>query len=171
LTLSELKIAGSRRLRTGRAMWWLRLASVVACGLLATILISTTAVQVPRERRLVDWERWSVTACHGRLHVARAERTPRPALGGPWPPIEPFMWEDAARRCGRGSRWLPAYRRTPAGWGLCLPLWPPAIVLIAVGIVARPRRRHRPGRCDTCGYDLAGLKDGVCPECGRGQNC
>lgn len=30
----------------------------------------------------------------------------------------------------------------------------------------RPRRRRRRGLCRKCGYDLAGVRNAVCPECG-----
>ncbi len=33
--------------------------------------------------------------------------------------------------------------------------------------VQRMLVRRRPGRCDNCGYDLAGLRGATCPECGR----
>ncbi len=29
------------------------------------------------------------------------------------------------------------------------------------------RKRHPPGHCPHCGYDLTGNESGVCPECGR----
>ncbi len=49
-----------------------------------------------------------------------------------------------------------------------LPLWP----LAGVGVIAsyfglRGLRWGRTGRCRGCGYELAGLNGGVCPECGR----
>lgn len=31
---------------------------------------------------------------------------------------------------------------------------------------ARAARRHAPGRCNRCDYDLTGNESGVCPECG-----
>ncbi len=38
-------------------------------------------------------------------------------------------------------------------------------VVANVGLVFRLRRRQR-GHCGACGYDLAGLVSGICPECG-----
>jgi predicted amidophosphoribosyltransferase len=29
------------------------------------------------------------------------------------------------------------------------------------------KRKTSPGHCPKCGYDLAGIAGGVCPECGR----
>ena len=34
-------------------------------------------------------------------------------------------------------------------------------------ILWRRDRRHPPGYCQKCGYDLTGNVSGVCPECGR----
>jgi hypothetical protein len=36
----------------------------------------------------------------------------------------------------------------------------------AVGLTRAWWRRHR-GRCEACGYDMAGIGRGVCPECGH----
>jgi hypothetical protein len=33
------------------------------------------------------------------------------------------------------------------------------------------RRRLRFVECPACGYDLDGLRDGLCPECGRDLRC
>lgn len=44
---------------------------------------------------------------------------------------------------GRAAAWLPRWRRR--------------------------RSRARGGLCERCGYDLAGLTDGACPECGEGR--
>lgn len=42
---------------------------------------------------------------------------------------------------------------------------------IIVGAVAIRRRKHlkwyRNGRCSTCGYDMSGLDEALCPECGH----
>jgi hypothetical protein len=38
---------------------------------------------------------------------------------------------------------------------------------LALWVWWRVRRRFEPGLCTGCGYDLAGLRTGVCPECGR----
>ena len=32
------------------------------------------------------------------------------------------------------------------------------------------RRRHRPGYCSACGYNLLGNTSGTCPECGKPVN-
>lgn len=52
-----------------------------------------------------------------------------------------------------------------------LPMWFTAMVLVAYPIVAlvraiRRRRRRRHGYCRKCGYNLTGLSEPRCPECG-----
>lgn len=51
---------------------------------------------------------------------------------------------------------------------------PPALIAAGVGVYVamavvgtRARARDAAGACARCGYDLAGLDGGVCPECGR----
>lgn len=48
-----------------------------------------------------------------------------------------------------------------------VPLWLPAGVAASVAYTASRRlRRHRPGHCTNCSYDLTGNRSGACPECG-----
>jgi hypothetical protein len=48
------------------------------------------------------------------------------------------------------------------------PLWPPALALALVAAGLWPgARRHGPGRCEACGYDVSGAARAACPECGR----
>jgi hypothetical protein len=49
-----------------------------------------------------------------------------------------------------------------------LPYWCPVLILtlFASPMLARFRRRNRPGLCHHCGYDLRATPD-RCPECGR----
>lgn len=42
------------------------------------------------------------------------------------------------------------------------------VLILVVPRFARSRRWRRAGRCPSCGYDLRGMLDGPCPECGSG---
>ena len=81
-----------------------------------------------------------------------------------------------------GSSWLPTIRGATVGTGpvgvpqtlytlsvLYVPLWPLVTVIAAIGGAAfwMGRRIPIPGHCRKCGYNLAGLKGGTCPECGH----
>jgi hypothetical protein len=51
--------------------------------------------------------------------------------------------------------------------GLLVPHWLPSLalwLLVAIGVAGR--RRHPPGHCESCGYDLTANASGRCPECG-----
>lgn len=64
--------------------------------------------------------------------------------------------------------WPPRAASSGTVWFIDLPLWMP---LVGVGIPTcwlwRLSRRSAPGSCPTCGYDLAGITTGLCPECGK----
>lgn len=50
-----------------------------------------------------------------------------------------------------------------------IPLWAPLVaVLLPTALAWRRHLRRPPGHCLKCGYDLAGIAAGVCPECGAG---
>ena len=49
-----------------------------------------------------------------------------------------------------------------------VPFWLPLLaVAIPTYILFRRDRRHPPGHCQKCGYDLTGNESGTCPECGK----
>ena len=51
-------------------------------------------------------------------------------------------------------------------WIITLPLWVPLLAIaIPTAWLWRRDRRHPPGRCRKCGYDLTGNVTGVCSEC------
>jgi hypothetical protein len=64
--------------------------------------------------------------------------------------------------------WFPYYTHDgPLGGLFIVPLWVPLIPLVAWTVWTWRRiRRHGPGTCHACGYDLTGNRSGRCPECG-----
>ncbi len=51
---------------------------------------------------------------------------------------------------------------------LAIPLWIPFLVtLIPTAFLWYRDRRHPPGHCQKCGYNLTGNESGRCPECGQ----
>jgi hypothetical protein len=78
------------------------------------------------------------------------------------PHLRPVLW-----------LWRPSLVRYAARggysgqFGLCIPLWIPFLVLAAPTAWLWYRdRRHPPGCCVRCVYDLSGIDSGICPECG-----
>src|SRR5690606_3119238 len=62
-------------------------------------------------------------------------------------------------------------RPIPACFVADVMLYAGAWYLLLRGIPALRRwRRRRRGRCEACGYDLAGVPGGVCPECGGARS-
>lgn len=48
-----------------------------------------------------------------------------------------------------------------------IPLWLPlALLALPTAYLFWRDRRHPPGHCQGCGYNLTGNESGVCPECG-----
>jgi hypothetical protein len=72
----------------------------------------------------------------------------------------------------RGSGPYDAWERTEVRF-VALPHWivaaaTAALPLAFFTVAYRRRRRHGPGRCSRCGYDLRATPD-RCPECGKGD--
>jgi hypothetical protein len=63
-------------------------------------------------------------------------------------------------------RLLPVRMTTMGVTFVFVPLFPPAIVLVAISAWLWSQSRTHPGQCCRCGYDLTGNTTGVCPECG-----
>ena len=70
------------------------------------------------------------------------------------------LWWFAYRSSGGPNR-LPHYQN------LFIPLWAPLLAIaIPTAWLWWRDRRHPPGHCRKCGYDLTGNVTGVCSECG-----
>ena len=63
-------------------------------------------------------------------------------------------------------RWWWSTVRTPSSYQHMIPLWMPALLLLALAWWIRPPRKPAPNHCPACGYDLAELESNACPECG-----
>ena len=125
----------------------------------------------------------------------RVQRKPTPDSGGPRS-ASPVNWSSVGRPLrvtignaravpSFGGRWranLAAGWRTPRVGGppvvemtyFRLPVWITVVALLIHPIRAvvlgplRERRRRRSNECVNCGYNLTGLPEPRCPECGAG---
>jgi hypothetical protein len=57
---------------------------------------------------------------------------------------------------------------SPFCWEASVPIWGLELVAVLLTVHVWLPPRHVPGHCSRCGYDLAGLSSGLCPECGLG---
>jgi hypothetical protein len=87
---------------------------------------------------------------------------------GPDFPVPPGLDAAAGPSPNAGKwRWWPDYFRSATAWGAAVPLWPLFLLSILCSAwLWRLDRKPKPGHCPRCGYDLAGIPSGACPECG-----
>ena len=82
----------------------------------------------------------------------------------------PSRWDVYAANPGKyqfGFRWPSIARRGQRVYAVRLPLWLPLLVvgLPTAFLWYRDRRRHPPGHCRKCGYNLTWNESGICSEC------
>lgn len=148
------------------ALWWVefewtlqrgRPAKLLGLESLRVHLEDTRLVVYFRQERLSPYssEGWSVMWMHG-----PADR----ADGAGW--LKESSWWTRPFLFAHGDK------RTLNGQGVDLPLVYPAALMVgwSVWLIRGARRRRRAeGCCTGCGYSLAGIGGGVCPECGANE--
>ena len=134
-----------------------RAATALAC---LTALVYTATIWFHITRR--DPSRNRVEICAGYVSLSRVV-----VPGGGVP--GPVQWDAGPHNTP--MQWRPSAFRRGAWSGVVIPLWMILLPLSAgaglLWYLDRPSlARNRPGHCRRCGYDLAGLRGGDCPECG-----
>jgi hypothetical protein len=153
-----------------RARWW------IAPAALALLILGFLLVGVWRP----TWSgrgRAVVGVIDGRIEVAWGTVSiSRSGLA--WKVVTPNL--TAHLVIGPESSWLPSTSRAQAAIGtpaaitvfpvrvVYVPLWSWVAIFAAgaAGLWLWGPCRVQPGACGGCGYDLAGLTGGTCPECG-----
>ena len=132
-------------------LWFALLATLAACGMLFG-LIAVVGVETGFAHIALfdDKSHWTMSSGGG------ANEFPHQVTVFPWNRVEEVL---------QGWGIL-----TPAtSWhkSFSLPSWLPILLFSSVYfLVYRYAPRFKPTQCQACGYDLAGLSAGVCPECG-----
>lgn len=63
--------------------------------------------------------------------------------------------------------WYPWILWSSGRFEFAVPFWLVGVIgLVCAAIASRRMMRPRPGSCMQCGYNLAGLSNKICPECG-----
>lgn len=104
--------------------------------------------------------RWQAAMVRGTLHVVHSEPlAQRQRITKSEKRFGPFYFKD--NQIGMVH-----------AWGGGVPFWAPAVILLicpAAAMLAGPlrrRKRRKRGQCLKCGYNLTGLPEPRCPECG-----
>ena len=102
------------------------------------------------------------TLLRGAAHIMR-----RPYVDGS---DHAFGWWWVPLDGSGGAIWGIHHQTNQLRWGALeqwfIPLWIPlAIIALPTAWLWRRDRRHPPGHCQRCGYDLTGNVTGVCSEC------
>lgn len=76
----------------------------------------------------------------------------------------------------RDTKWIPSVKIPPPGlndrvrrgqWTIAFPIWILLLPAIGACVLVFRRRPSLVGKCQGCGYSIAGLNTTQCPECGR----
>ena len=152
-----------------RAAWTCAVPAILCASLLAWSLASPSWIS--RGRVSVGITRGQIKVGWGNGKIIRQPNA--------WAVQNPQGF--ASILLGPRSMWRPSMSGASMGAGptgapaslfklsaLYIPLWPWAVLLGGGATLLwwRARRVPIPGHCRKCGYDLAGLSDEKCPECG-----
>ena len=162
----------------GRIRWchWGKWTGAALAGLVAVLWFVTGWYRIAAVY-VNEPSRYDLFIHYGELAVVALTLPPLPpaaAAGAPTPRQRAFAFQGISRL---STSWrpdwssLPVFRRRPGGMVMAsLPLWLLffAIAGPAAWLWRRDRRQFTALRCPGCGYDLAGVSGGVCPECGAG---
>ena len=152
-----------------RWLWWGKWSGVVLCVLIAGLWVFSAFRGIMWMRAYSDGKSGFLLILGGAVQ----SETMRPPVAGPvglpttpgpdtttlseWDliPVDSPRWCEAA---------LPTFEPT----GFIIPLWLPLLLvaLPTIGLFILDQRRHRPGHCPSCGYNLTGNTSGKCPGCG-----
>jgi hypothetical protein len=142
------------------------IAVLLALGALATLGVGLASYwrDMPREglwiSGTVDEPQTQLAALGGTLYAVYCEPRPQSALAETQMAYAGFSFKTTT------------FGGTLAR-GVGAPFWAPAVLLLPYPILVlargpiRRRRRRRKGLCIHCGYDLRGLTETRCPECGE----
>ena len=177
-------MAPLRRLFVAASVPWLIVLGIVTTDYVRSFFRTASVLWHTR-----GGNRYTLVSSRGTLLVERycneascAAPLPAPGIELECPRGKPedlrlVTWPSATqwRVCGyglvtRGGRVRPPARAArPGGWRRVTLLAPHWIILpfACIGpVLGLRRRRHDPGLCRRCGYDLMGNCSGRCPECG-----
>lgn len=135
-------------------------------GAVVTVLVLLIWIgSAGREWEVLSCPPYGASVMSGRLYVFKNDRDAR---------MSSFIrkWFPNRLRDTRFRLWFEVHNETmvngPTDAGIWIPIWSLSMISGAAALLVwkRDRRRHAPGLCVNCGYDLRGADRPVCPECG-----
>jgi hypothetical protein len=149
------------------AAWTLSISALITAALIAWgfarpswLSYSNWSIGVTRGHLEIGWSSGSMH----RMPAAWNVRSPQGQafiILGPQSAWRPTMTNASIGMSPGGA---PLFKLT----AIYIPLWPWTTLFALTGPLAwwKARRIPLPGHCRKCGYDLQGLANGPCPECG-----
>ena len=146
----------SRSRRRRIAKW----VGLVVCVILAVVMVSSHYVEASL---IYDWH--AVCLSGGGAMFIRLPMYARGVGGWLWSLNTYGRWSRITYE--RQNRWWFQFASEGVYGSIAvIPLWAPLLaVAVPTAWLWRRDRRHPPGNCQRCGYDLTGNVTGVCSEC------